>query len=90
VVDAFALFVQADGLRNDVVHAQRDQSAVQAVAEGAGFVAAMDGVGQSELGFDPLQEFGRSEFCAGCGAPWSRMRTTTMMSAWTSRPSLMV
>ena len=40
---------------------------MQSVAEGAGFVAAVDGVGQRQLGFDPLEEFGRSELLRRLG-----------------------
>jgi hypothetical protein len=67
VVDALVLFVQADGLHHQVVDAQRDQGAVQAVAERAGFIATMHLLGQWELGLDPVQELGRSELLGRLG-----------------------
>ena len=65
MVDALVVFVQTDGLDDDVVHAQRDQLAVQPVAEGAGFVAAVSFVGQGHLAFYPREEFGRGELLRG-------------------------
>ena len=60
-------FVQADGLDHEVLHARRDQVAVQAVAEGAGFVATMHRRGQWELGLDPGQELGGGELLRRLG-----------------------
>ena len=59
VVDALVVLVQADGLDDDVFHAQLHQLTVQDVAEGTGFVATVDGLGQDHLRFDPRQELGR-------------------------------
>ena len=61
VVDAGVPLVQADGLHDHVVHAQRDEFPVQAVAEGAGLVATVHGVGQRELGLEPRAELGPGE-----------------------------
>jgi hypothetical protein len=51
----------ADGLDNQIAHAQRHQVAVQPVTEGAGFVTAMHLLGQREPAFDPRQKLGRRE-----------------------------
>ncbi len=67
VVDTLVLFVQADGLHHQVVDAQRDQGAVQAVAERAGFIAAMHLPGQRQLGLDPVRELGRGELLSRLG-----------------------
>ena len=61
MVDALVLFVQADRLHHQVVDTQRDQGAVQAVTERAGFIATMHLLGQRQLGLDPFQELGRGE-----------------------------
>lgn len=57
MVDALVLLVQADGLDDEVVHAQLHQFPVQDVAKGSGFVTAMHRVGHGQLSFDPLQKF---------------------------------
>ena len=67
MVDAFVLFVQADGLHHQVVDTHRDQGAVQAVAERAGFIAAMHLPGQRKLGLDPVQELDRGELLGRLG-----------------------
>ncbi len=67
VIDAGVTFVQTHGLRHHVVHPQADQFAVQTVAEGPRLVAAGDGVGQGELGFDPPAKLLPAEALGGLG-----------------------
>jgi hypothetical protein len=67
VIDALVLFVQTDGLDDEVVNPQGDEVAVQTVAERAGFVATMHLPGQRELRLDPDQELGRRELLGWLG-----------------------
>jgi len=61
VVDALVLFVQTDRLHDQIAHAHGHKVAVQPVAKGAGFIAAMHLLRQRELRLDPRQKLGWRE-----------------------------
>ena len=65
MVDVLVLLIQADRLHHDILHAQRDELAMQHETERTGFVATVHLMGLAELTLDPFDEIARRKLLRG-------------------------